>query len=164
MKNCYFDANTLVKYSALPTYREEKGVEIVQRLVNQAEINIFYSSLTLLETWKVLHGELRKGTFGQKRNKAKKNLVNILEQLSTHLSKPPFDILDSQMSEDIMLHAKILIQNYGDYYAVGSMDMIHVALVQNSSIESLVMVSSDKGVKNICDCENIPLFDPEKQE
>ena len=48
MKNCYFDANTLVKYSALPTYREEKGVEIVQRLVNQAEINIFYSSLTLV--------------------------------------------------------------------------------------------------------------------
>jgi hypothetical protein len=47
--------------------------------------------------------------------------------------------------------------------SVGSLDMLHIALVKCSTIESLTMVSSDNGLKNVCAGENINLFDPEKQ-
>jgi len=40
--------------------------------------------------------------------------------------------------------------------------MLHISLVKASLIESLIMVSSDRVVKNICNTENINTFDPEE--
>lgn len=163
MANYYLDANALIKSSRiLQSHKSELGVENIQKLFEQPGIRIFYSSLTLLEAWKVIYAEFRKGTLGTTRKQKRKILSRILMQLKVDIPSEPFVQLDIQMSEIIMTQAHRLILNYGEGYNVGSMDMLHVALIKNSAIEAITMVSSDKGVKNICERENIDIFDPEK--
>lgn len=163
MANYYLDANALIKSSRiLQSHKSEQGVENIQQLLEQPNVRIFYSSLTLLEAWKVIYAEFRKGTLGTGRKQKRKILSRILMQLKADISSEPFTQLDIQISEIIMTQAHKLILNYGERYNVGSMDMLHVALIKSSAIEAITMVSSDKGVKNICERENIDIFDPEK--
>lgn len=168
MANYYFDANALLKYSIFQDYKfrlgfEEKGVEEIRQLVSQSDNAIFYSSLTLLEAWNVLFKTYRKGSFGKIISRqADTALQTIVLKLTVELKKYPFTKLDAQMNESVVSQAHLLIDRYGMTKAVASLDMLHIALVKSSSIESLIMVSSDNGMKNVCSSESINLFDPEK--
>ncbi|NOR71560.1 MAG: PIN domain-containing protein [Methylomarinum sp.] len=163
MENYYLDANALIKSSSiLQNYKNEKGIAQIQQLLEQPDVHIYYSSLTLLETWKVIYTEFRKDTFGTNRKNKKKVLSRILTQLTNTLSTAPFEKFDIQIDEIIINHAQGFILKYGERYNVGSMDMLHVALVSKSTSDNIIMVSSDNGVKNICSFEDINHFDPEK--
>ena len=168
MLNCYFDANALIKYSTLQEYKArlgdaEKGVDEIRQLVSQEDSTIYYSSLTLLECWRVLFLFYRKGILGKSRGKhANKALQIIIEKLMVDLQSPFFVKLDTSMDENIISQAHLLIERYGMSKDVGSLDMLHIALIKGSSIENLLMVSSDRVVKNVCASEGIELFDPEK--
>jgi len=163
MTNYYLDANALIKSSSiLQYYKNEKGIAQIQQLLEQPNVHIYYSSLTLLETWKVIYAEFRKDTFGSNRKHKRKALSRILTQLSSTLSSAPFEKLDIQIDESIINLAQGFILKYGERYNVGSMDMLHVALVNKSSFDNFIMVSSDNGIKNICSFEKINHFDPEK--
>lgn len=165
MANYYLDANALIKSSSiLQRYKDEQGIENIQQLLEQKNARIFYSSLTLLEVNKVIFSEFRKGTLGTSRKQKRKILSRILMQLKADISSAPFESLDIPMSEIITTQAQKLILNHGEDYNVGSMDMLHIALVKNSTIETMTMVSSDRGMKNICEREKIDIFDPEKVE
>ena len=169
MTDYYFDAKALIKYSALQDYKSrsgisEKGIDQIQQLISQADNRIYYSSLTLLECWRVLLLSYRKNILGKSRSKhANKALQFIVEKLIADLQSPPFVKLDTEMSEDIVMQAHRLIEHHGTSKNVGSVDMLHIALIKRSAIEMLIMVSSDKVVKNVCIAESIHLFDPENQ-
>jgi len=83
-------------------------------------------------------------------------------ELRSILSTSPFEKLDIQVDEIIINHAQGFILKYGERYNVGSMDMLHVALLSKSASDNIIMVSSDNGVKNICSFEDINHFDPEE--
>ncbi len=166
MANYYFDTNALIKYSALPEYKAklgkaEKGVSEIRQLAEQENNTIYYSSLTLLECWSVLFLNYRSDIFGKEKRRKKRALHITIEKLMLALQSSTFAKLDSKLNETIVLQARNLIEGYGTKNDVGSMDMLHVALVKASSIEALIMVSSDRVVKNICDMENINTFNPE---
>ncbi|MDD5273262.1 MAG: PIN domain-containing protein [Methylovulum sp.] len=160
----YFDANALLKYSLLPNYRSEQGVNEVRQLVAQADNTIYYSSLTLLESWNVLFRCYRKNVFGSHRKKAKITLQNILNELTKDLQSSPFAKLDMDINGDVFTQAQLLIGHYGKLKCVGSIDMLHIALIKCYLIQPLIMVSSDKVVKNVCLCEDIGLLDPENRQ
>jgi PIN domain len=162
MAHYYFDANALIKYSALQDYKNEQGVDEIRQLVSQPDNTIFYSSLTLLESWNVIFKSYRQGLFGAKQKKKNKALQIIITKLMQDLQYSPFVKLDIPMSENTVTQAHLLIERYGMSKDVGTVDMLHIALVKFSSIESLIMVSSDKVVNNICISLNINSFDPQK--
>lgn len=163
MAHYYFDANALIKYSDLQNYKQEQGVDKIRQIVLQSDNTIFYSSLTLLETWNVVFKSYRQNVFGSNRKKANKALQIIVAKLMQDLQSLPFVKLDIPMNETIVMQAHLLVERYGRSKSVGSLDMLHIALVKCSTIELLTMVSSDNGIKNVCAGENIHLFDPEKQ-
>lgn len=163
MLNYYFDANALIKYSTLQEYKAnlgqiEIGVNEIRQIALQENTSIYYSSLTLLECWRVIFSYYRKNIFGRNKNKA---LKIVIEKLMVDLQQPIFSKLDVDMSESVISQSHKFIERYGTINNVGSIDMLHVALVKASLIESLIMVSSDRVVKNICNTENINTFDPE---
>lgn len=167
MSHYYFDANALIKYSTLQEYKTqlgqaEKGVNEVRQLVSQEDNAFYYSSLSLLESWRVLFLNYRKGILGKEKRRKNRALKIILEKLMLDLQTSPFAKLDIEMNEKVVQQAHNLIECYGMAKDVGSIDMLHVALLKSSSIESLIMVSSDRVVKNVCDLESIACFDPEK--
>lgn len=63
--------------------------------------------------------------------------------------------------ESTVIKANKLIEHYGITYNVASLDMLHIALIKQSTINDLIMVSSDKVVKTICQNETICIFDPQ---
>ena len=163
MANYYFDANALIKYSTLQEYKAnlgqiEMGVNEIRQIALQENTNIYYSSLTLLECWRVIFLYYRKNIFGKNKNKAFKIVI---EKFMVDLQQPVFSKLNVDMSESVISQAHKFIERYGTINNVGSIDMLHIALVKASLIESLIMVSSDRVVKNICNTENIKTFDPE---
>jgi hypothetical protein len=151
MADYYFDANALLKYSTLQDYKQEQGVDEIRQLVSQSDNTIFYSSLTLLETWNVVFKSYRQGLFGGNRKRANKALQIIVAKLMQDLQSSPFVKLDMPMNEMVVTRAHLLIERYGMSKSVGSLDMLHIALVKCSTIESLTMVSSDNGLKNVPD-------------
>jgi hypothetical protein len=167
MAHYYFDANALIKYSTLQDYKSklgiaETGVNEIRQLMLQPNNTIFYSSLTLLEAWNVLFKSYRKGLFGSRKSRANKALQIIIETLIADLQSPPFEKLDTEMNEKIVTQAQWLVERYGLTKDVGLLDMLHIAFIKCSRVDSLIMVSSDNGVKNVCTSEIISLFDPEK--
>jgi hypothetical protein len=158
MADYYFDANALIKYSALQDYKNEQGVDEIRQLVSQSDNTIFYSSLTVLESWNVVFKSYRQGLLGIKTRKKNKALQIIIVKLMHDLQNPPFVKLDIPINENIITQAHSLIDQYGRFSDLGTVDMLHIALVKLGSIESLIMVSSDKVVKNICASENIHLI------
>ena len=162
MAHYYFDANALIKYSTLQDYKSESGIDEIRQLTSHKDNRIYYSPLTLLECWRVFFASYRQGLFGKNRRKANKTLQIIIERLMTDLQSPPFVKLDAEMNENIIGQAHRLIERHGSSRNVGSIDMLHIALVKCTAIEMLTMVSSDGVVKNVCISENINLFDPEK--
>jgi hypothetical protein len=164
MANYYFDANALLKYSILQNYKTEQGVNEIKNLVLQTDNQIFYSSLTLLESWNVIFKDYRKGIFGNRRKRSTLVLQTIIAKLQYDIQHPPFIKIDSLMDENTVIKANKLIEHYGITYNVGSLDMLHIALVKQSTINNLIMVSSDRGVKTICQKETITIFDPQSIE
>ena len=166
MANYYFDANALIKYSLLQEYKIrlgeiEQGIDEIQKLVSSHDNKIFFSSLTLLETWKVIFDNYRKGVFGERRKTKNRNLEKVLTQLENDLKQPPFEVLDVIINENVITQSRQLIVRYGSEYNTGTLDMLHLALIQQSTLQDLIMVSSDRGIKTICNDESISIFDPQ---
>lgn len=96
----------------------------------------------MLECWRVLFDCYRKDIFGKEKRRKNKALQMVVEKLINDLRDVPFMKLDSEMSESVMVQAHRLIENHGTSKNLGSLDMLHVALVKSSSIESLINLSS----------------------
>ena len=169
MASYYFDANALLKYSILQDYKSwyetpEKGISEIKNLVTQEDNIIFYSSLSLLESWSVIFRCYRGDILGKKPKNKNKALQRIINQLQIELQQAHFARLDTNINETTLIQANRLIERYGITNDVGTLDMVHIALIKQSTINNLIMVSSDKVVKMICQKEIINIFDPQSIE
>lgn len=151
----YFDANALVKY-----YKEEPGSLQIKRLVSNAK-PILISPLTLVECVSVFMTLNRKKALNKKRLNTILKLIdkNVnVEEIETNTTTRPFHVMTMQ-KEIFSLAKHILVQN-AHTFAIGSNDALHLAIIQNLALET-VMVTSDKSMQKVCERLQIPFYDPE---
>jgi len=155
MASYYFDTNALYKY-----YRGgEKGVEVLERLVAQS-LN-FVSPLTQLEMIQVLLKEQRRGNL---KKKAVRQFVEKMRRDTTGdiRSERPFKMID--FPSVCFERATALLLLHGGQFDFGSLDALHIAIGQwlQADHPGVKMVTSDRGVKAVCERIKLPCFDPEK--
>ena len=98
----------------------------------------------------------------RKRIKSKvfRSLQKLLNDIESERGSIKAKILPLRSAE--LLTAKRLLQEYSDKYAFGSHDALvaGTALVARSEGCELTLVTSDKGLKAMCEAEGLPYFDP----
>ncbi|CAG1020845.1 hypothetical protein DOJK_00612 [Patescibacteria group bacterium] len=180
MKELYYlDANALIKYSYYQDLldfhgKQETGVKVIRSLIENQQGIFYCHHFALLECYHVLLAHYRDNQkcklFGDKPVKQRHSLELILNQFFSAFKKSDLKLENTPLSAELLIAAQKIILNYGmktelsDRKKVDSMDMIHIALVKQLSKkyqQSVIIVTSDKAMKTICDYENIPFFDPE---
>ncbi len=154
----YLDANALLKSSALLMRykKDEKGVEKVKALIESPLTRVLVSDLSLLEGVAKLTKFARQNLFGKK-NRANGVVEAIISDWMGHIKQGnPKSI---PVSSDRYTVATEILKKY-PFTDFGAFDALHVAIVEGLGT-NVCMVSSDKGVKNICELEKIPVYDPE---
>ncbi len=160
MKNHYFDANALIKYSPLKNYKQEKSIENIELLVKNSTIPILISSLTLLETYGVLIKSFHQKILGVKGRR--KRLDKIISMLHKELQdKKHFCILPPPISDTFGKAQSILLE-HATRFAIGSNDALHLAIVLQQ-FPKPTLVTSDKSMKNVCSELEIEVYDPENE-
>ncbi len=154
----YLDTNALLKSSALLMQykKDEKGVEKVKALIESSLTPVFVSDLSILEGVAKITKFARRDLFG-KENRAKGVMEAIISNWITHIKQG--DLKSIPVSSDQYAVATGILKKY-PFADFGAFDALHVAIIGGLGT-NVYMVSSDKGVKNICGLENIPVYDPE---
>ncbi|MCS6836993.1 MAG: type II toxin-antitoxin system VapC family toxin [Anaerolineae bacterium] len=150
----YFDTNALYKY-----YRGgEKGAEALERMVGQSLI--FVSALTQLELIQVFFKEQRRGNL---KKRAVQRLVEKMRRDTTTdiQSSRPFKM--TAFSLVCFEQAAALLLQHGSDLAFGSLDALHLAIAQElqAAQPGVRMVTSDRGVKAVCERIKLAYVDPE---
>ena len=156
----YFDCNALWKY-----YRGEdegeKGLDNIEKLVSTSPHPIIISPLTQLEFFGRLMKSYRQSIVKHKKihqiTKKVRRDISIIPQNSTRY------FLSVPFPEGIFRQAEgYLLQHIND--SVGCNDTLHLSIVkklQETTFPSIVMITSDRPLKNVCGKNGIPVYDPE---
>ncbi|KHD07854.1 hypothetical protein PN36_13200 [Candidatus Thiomargarita nelsonii] len=151
----YFDANALLKY-----YQDEDGSLKIRRLVSNSSTPILISSLTSLESLSVVMKSYRQGVF--KRKKVKHIVNRLRRDREADLSRKNRLFKVVPMPEDTFRLAENILFQQAFTFDIGSNDALHVAIVKELQSQfSIILVTSDKSMQNVCERLSIPFFDPE---
>lgn len=154
MPSYYFDTNALLKY-----YRSSaKGSLTVRRLVSSH--NVILSSLTQLEFTNVLMKEYRRGNL--RRSEAERLVERLRRDISITGVNTNRPFRTVEMPDGIFKRAEnLLLLNFRTDIVAN--DALHIAIVEklSSAMSDLVMVSSDNGIKYVCNKIALATFDPE---
>lgn len=165
-KAYYFDTNAFFKYYCL-----EKGSEQIRNLV-KAEENIYISELTYLEITNILLTIYRTPKQDQLKNKSrlqaysKKRVKEIMIQMLGDIENCLFKLEKVPMN-NLFENARMLLLNHAENLNFGSLDALHVAIVEsgwkNGEIYFVTSDGSGGGrLIGLCEKLNIPTFNPEK--
>jgi predicted nucleic acid-binding protein len=169
------DANAIIKYSFyqeyLDLYREqEDGVEILRSLI-QNHTGVFYcSNFALLECWHTLLKKYRDNgkckIFGETRAEQERAINLIFKRLRQAINDSALTLDTTPLTAHILVKAQKLTYKYGiEKRKIDSLDAIHLALVSELSKtwqQSVTIITSDEGMIEICENENIEIFNPSK--
>lgn len=156
MTRYYFDTNALWKY-----YRgkEERGYLQLRRLVSQHKQPIVVSSLTVLEFISVLMKERRNGTL--KRRDVRKAANKLSREIGATHTTRPFSI--AVIPQGSFQQAEQLLLQYADRFSFNSHDSLHLAIAVKlqTTIPKITLVTSDRGLQNVCQQISLAFYDPE---
>jgi len=152
----YFDTNALIKY-----YRDELGTNNIRNIVTLSEHPIIISPLTIVE---FIGNILR---FFRSAKLSKSQLNSIIKRISIDIgpigTQRKFNI--HKFSDDIFTSSYNLILKHGAIRSIGSYDSMHlscVLLITNNLPTHMVLVTSDRALKTLCEKEKVVHYDPEK--
>lgn len=151
----YFDTNVLLEHYHSEKYQLQTEI---RRLSGDNSV-VYISNLTYLELLGVLM------RYHRDKKIRKKPLDRIIEQVERDVgtsSRHRFQLVPAQ--EGIFHAARILMRTYGENYALGTNDALHIAMAK--MIPNAVMVTSDGGRKNrkmkgVCHSIGLEVLDPE---
>lgn len=172
----YLDANAIIKYSFYQEYlalhsEQEQGVETVRSLI-KSKAGIFYcSNFALLECY---HTLLKKywatetcKLFGETRAEQERNIMLIFGRLRKSVQDFELHLDITPITANVLVTAQKLTFKYGiQKQKIDSLDAIHLALVlelSSKNKQAITLITSDKRMIEICEKENIAIFDPANQ-
>lgn len=172
----YLDANAIIKYSfyqdCLAQHnKQEEGVETIRALI-QNQIGVFYcSNFALLECYHTLLKTYRDTqkcrVFGETLEAQNRNIELVFRNLRKALQDSFLHLETTPLTAHILNTAQALTYKYGiQKQKIDSLDAIHLALVLELSLQnqqSVILITSDERMVEICEQENIAIFDPRKQ-
>jgi hypothetical protein len=172
----YLDANAIIKYSFYQEYlalhsEQEQGVETVRSLI-KSQAGIFYcSNFALLECYHTLLKKYRDTQnckiFGATRAEQERNIKAIFWRLRKSVQDAELQIDTTPLTANILVKAQKITYKYGiQKQKIDSLDAIHLALVFELSArnnQAVILITSDDGMIEICEKEDIAVFDPRKQ-
>ncbi len=175
-KYYYFDANALYK-----KYQEELGSSTIHQLIENAKKPILISRLTVLEVFSRLAKAYRTGNVVHHCRHCDKIIqppkigkralgtaTKILKQEILHefpSDEGIFQIIP--MPKGVFRTAEAILQEYAieNKLGIGSMDALHLSILQKSDFElPVVMVSSDKALLNACEKMKIEYINPQDEK
>ncbi len=153
----YFDANALFKY-----YRDQEGSLNIRRLVSHSSVPVLVSSLTLLECFGVVMKYQRKKFLKQK--DVNKIFKRIRRDAGINTKTRPFEIMP--MPDGVFRLAQSILLQHACVFQIGSNDALHLAIIKKLELQlfSIVMVTSDNSMKNVCYRIQTPVYDPENDQ
>jgi len=151
----YFDANALFKY-----YQDEKGWLKIRRLVALTPNPVLVSELTLLECFGIAVKRHRQKLLKFKH--VKKMLKHLRKDAGVNTQTRPFSIIS--MPESLFRLAENILFQHALTFDIGSNDALHLAIVKElQSPHTVILVTSDKSMQNVCKRLSIPFYDPEAE-
>ena len=163
----YFDANALVKFFVQKSPNiKEKGIEVIQTLVEDSTMPIFVSELTLLECFSTIL------KFGRRSNNPKQSYLSRKQVKKTvhtinagvhGANKGNFRLVP--MPTNIYGQAETLLMNHYQHNLQVN-DAIHLAIYQQLREKipqeyELMLASSDKGMQAVAAKIDVLVFDAE---
>jgi predicted nucleic acid-binding protein len=159
----YLDTNALFKYyrghGDLRPLPSESGERRVRELVENH--GAFVSKLTTLEFIHLLMKNIRRGRLRQKH--VRDAVERLRRDINTRPDSGSRPLTLIEFSQALFPRAEELLLMYADRFDVGSTDMLHIALVEQRRRDSLdlMMVTSDRGMINVCHQLELPFIDPQ---
>jgi predicted nucleic acid-binding protein len=154
MGSYYFDTNALIYYYVGSD--NSRTQDRLRQLIR--EHTMYVSSLTAIEYIQVLLKKQRKKEL--RRAKLQKLIKHLKDDLQAASTSPVhFAVL--RVPEDVFKRAETLLLQH-ERSDVGVIDCLHIAIVEKERdrISDLTLVTSDKGIKDVCDVIKLPVFDP----
>ncbi|MCX7093619.1 MAG: type II toxin-antitoxin system VapC family toxin [Methylobacter sp.] len=171
----YLDANAIIKYSFFQEYldmhnQQEDGVQTVRSLIKSQDGIFYCSNFAVLECWHTLLKKYRDTekckVFGKTRAEQERSINLIFLKLRKSIKSSELHIDQTPLTAHLLVSAQKLTYKYGiQKQKIDSLDAIHLALVLELSLRNqqpVILMTSDRGMIDICEKENIAIFNPEK--